>query len=80
MRSLTVHNIDDELYLRLREVAADQNFSLGATMKAAARNYVGLTKKKRDLSWMAGKWTKEEGEAFSRAIADTEEIDMEDWK
>jgi hypothetical protein len=81
MKSLTVHNIPDELYLRLREVAADQNISLGATLKVAAGNYVGFTKKKRDFSMLKNMWTKEEGKAFDKYIEEAfEQIDEEDWK
>ncbi|MBI5358685.1 hypothetical protein HZB69_03640 [Candidatus Amesbacteria bacterium] len=81
MKSLTVHDIPDELYLRLREVAADQNLSLGATFKVAAGNYVGLTKKKKDFSMLKKMWTKEEGEAFDKYVEEAfEQIDEEDWK
>ena len=81
MKSLTLHNIDDAVYLRLREIAADQNLSLNATAKSMLGDYVGLTKKKRDLTWLLSKkWTPEEIENFDDAISDSEKIDEKDWK
>ncbi|MEK7119607.1 MAG: hypothetical protein AAB457_03615 [Patescibacteria group bacterium] len=81
MKSLTLHNIDDVLYQRLVEIAADQNLSLNTTAKSVLGDSLGLTKKKRDLSWLfSKKWTAKETTAFDKAIADTEKIDAEDWK
>lgn len=81
MRSITVHNIDEDLYQKLREAAQRQNLSLGATFKVAAGNYVGATKKKKDFSMLKNMWTKEEGEQFDKDIEEAfEQIDEEDWK
>ena len=83
MKSLTIHNIDDLLYQRLAEVAADQNLSLNATVKSTLGDALGTSnkRKKRDLSMLFGMWTKEEGEAFDKYLKEEcERIDPEDWK
>ena len=46
MKSLTLHNIDDVLYQRLVEIAADQNLSLNTTAKSVLGDSLGLTKKR----------------------------------
>lgn len=81
MKSITVHNIDDVLYRRIAEAAAEQNLSLNASIKSTLSDAHGITKKKkkRDLSWMVGLWTKEEGEQFDKDIEEAfEQIDPED--
>lgn len=81
MKSLTLHNIDDAVYIRLREIAEDQNLSLNVTAKSMLRDYVGLTNKKRDLTWLfSKKWTLEERNFFEDALSDSEKIDEGDWK
>lgn len=81
MKSLTLHNIDDAVYIRLREIAEDQNLSLNATAKSLLGDHVGLTHKKRDLSWLfSKKWTTKELKNFDDALSDSEKIDEGDWK
>lgn len=83
MKSITVHNIDEVLYRRLAEVAADQNLSLNTTIKSTLSDALGVNNKKqrRDLSWLfAKKWTVEDSKSFEEAVADSEKIDAEDWK
>jgi len=82
MKSITLHNIDDVLYRKLAEVAADQNLSLNAAAKIAMGDGLGISKRKkvRDLSWLfAQKWSKEEADEFDKAVADNEKIDSQDW-
>lgn len=39
-----------------------------------------IKKKKRNLSYLFGMWTREEGEAFDKYIEEScEQIDWEDW-
>lgn len=83
MRSITLHNIDEDLYQKLAEIAQRQNLSFNATAKTVLGDAVGIDakRKKRDLSWLfAKKWTEEESKSFDKAITDSEKIDEEDWK
>jgi hypothetical protein len=83
MKAFTLHNVDDELYKRLVLEAEEKGWSLNVVAKNKLSEAYGLggAKKKRDLSWMRGLWTKEEGEKFDKLIEEEfEQIDEEDWK
>jgi len=81
-KSFTLHNLDYDLYTFLLAEAGARDTSLNNVTKSLLREAAGLTsgKKKRDLSDLAGSWTKEEAEEFDRNIADTEVIHPDDWK
>lgn len=81
--SLTLHRIDDDLYTQLVAEASSRGWSINATAKTKLRDSYGLGKGKkyRDLSWMKGLWTKEEGKKFDKYIEEAfEQVDEEDWK
>ena len=81
---LTLHKIDDDLYRRLVLEAEERGWSANTTAQTRLRAAYGLGMKRkryRDLSWMRGLWTKEEGKKFDRYIEEAfEQIDEEDWK
>ena len=83
--SLTLHNMDAELYKLLVVEAESRGWSLNKTGKAVMGDGLGLVKKKkkkhRDLSWMKGVMTSEEWDQFDKIIEEEfEQIDEEDWK
>lgn len=80
--SFTLHNLDPDLYAFLMAQANARDTSLNNVTKQLLRDAAGLTtkKKKRDLSDLAGSWTKTEAEEFDKNIADTEVIHPDDWK
>lgn len=81
-KSLTLHNLDHDLYTLLLAEAETRETSLNAATKILLRERVGLTikKKKRDLSWLfKNKWTREEADEFDKNIAGTEVINPGDW-
>jgi len=83
MSSITLHNLNQELYERLVEEATDKGLSLNKIAQKILGDAMGVTKtkKKRDLSRFVGMWTKEEADKFDRIIEEEfEKIDKEDWK
>lgn len=81
-KSLTLHNLDHDLYTLLLARASATDTSLNNVMKNLLRDATGLSlkKKKRDLSWLfKNKWTQEESREFDKNIADTEVIHPGDW-
>lgn len=81
--SLTLHNIEDELYQLAVDEAGRRELSLNKTILGWARKGAGVTKRKKksDLSEFFGMWTKKEADEFDKIIEETSErIDPEDWK
>ena len=83
MKPITLRNLPPEVARFVRKKAQADKTSLNKTVigllaeSAGARTKPG---KKRDLSWLAGSWSKEEADAFDRALAEQRQIDPEMWK
>lgn len=83
MKSITIHDLDKELYASLQSQATSQSTSLNKTIKQLLRKSLGLTQKraeKRDFSKFFGVWSKKEADAIDKVLEDFEKIDEEDWK
>jgi len=83
MRSITIHNLDDNLDTLIRGEAKSWGLSLNKTIKRLLEQSLGITHKyrrKSDFSEFFGLWTKKDAEEFDRAVRDFEKIDREDWK
>ena len=84
MKSITIHDLESELYASLRSQAASQGLSLNKTIKQILRESLGFANKrakKRDLSKFVGVWSKKEADEFDKIINEEfETIDEEDWK
>lgn len=82
--SITLHNIDPVISQKLVEKANRDGLSLNKTAQKLLGDALGVskvkTKKKRDLSWLYGSWTKKEAEEFDKATEVFERIDPDDWK
>ena len=82
MNSITLHQIDDNLYKSLVSDAREKGQSLNATAKKRLGEVYGLGEKKkkyRDLSFMVGMWTPEEGKRMFAAIDECcERVDLVD--
>ena len=78
----TVRGIPEDLEHQLRERARWSGESLNRTLIRLLREAVGLnpTRKKRDLSALAGTWSHEEADEFDREVRQFEEIDDELWR
>jgi plasmid stability protein len=83
MKSITVHDLDKDLYSSIQSRASSQGISLNKTIKQLLRKSLGLTQKradKRDFSKFVGVWSKKEADAIDKVLEDFEKIDEEDWK
>lgn len=83
---ITLKNIDDEVLKRLKAEAKRRGIDLNTYILKIFKKVVGLdTDKDRDdvyhdLDYLAGTWTEEEAEAFTKATEDFEKIDKELWQ
>ena len=83
MKNMTIRNIPDEVALFLSERSASEGRSMNAVVVSLLTRAAGLEpehRKRRDLSWLTGSWTKEESRRFDNAIADRRKVREEDWK
>lgn len=82
MKSITIHNLDDQLDKLLREKAEQEETSLNKVIKNLLHESLGISKQqqKHDFSEFCGVWSKEEFEEFEDSTKDFEKIDSQDWK
>ena len=82
MKPITLRNLPPRVAQAIRKKAATEKTSLNKAVIGLLEVSTGNSKpeKKRDLSWLAGSWSKEEADAFDRALAEQRQIDPEMWK
>ena len=83
MKTMTIRNIPDEVATFLSGRAAREGRSINATTVSLLTKAAGLepsSRKRRDLSWLAGSWTPAEAKRFDAVVADCRKIDVEGWK
>ena len=83
MKSITIHNLDEDLARNIRQKARRQGTSLNKTIKELLRESLGISGKKRayaDFSEFFGVWSKQEAKKIESALEDSERIDPEDWQ
>lgn len=83
MNQMTLRQIPDQVGERIRKLSAENGESINKTtlkllMKATGCEVAG--RKKRDLSSLAGTWSKKEAEDFEEAVKIFEQVDEELWK
>ncbi|MBQ6247303.1 MAG: hypothetical protein IJK04_10590 [Kiritimatiellae bacterium] len=83
MKDLLIQNIPDEVVSFLSERAAREGRSMNAVTVSILTRAAGLEPehcKRRDLSWLAGSWTKEESRRFDNAVSDCRKAREEDLR
>lgn len=84
MNSITIHNLEDDLELSIREKAKQQHESMNKTIKKLLRQSLGLEKNmnnhKEDFLDIFEKWTKKDLEEFENAISDLNKVNPKDWE
>ena len=83
MKTMTIRNIPDEVAAYLSGLAASDGRSVNATAVALLSKVAGLESprpRRRDLSWLAGTWSEEEGRRFDAALAECRTVNAEDWR
>ncbi len=83
MKDLLIQTIPDEVVPFLSERAAHEGRSMNAVTVSILTRAAGLEPehcKRRDLSWLAGSWTKEESRRFDNAVSDCRKAREEDLR
>lgn len=83
MKSITIHNLDGELYAKLKDQADSLGLSLNKLVKRLLRSQMGLdpthNKKKRDLSFMVNPMSDKEFAQFQESLKVFDQIDPREW-
>lgn len=83
---ITLKNIDDEVLKRLQAEVNRRGIDLNSYIIKIFRKVVGLDTEKNkevvyhDLDYLAGTWSEEDAEAFTKATEDFNKIDKELWQ
>ena len=85
MKSITIHNLDEQLSEKIQQKAKEEGISLNKAIKKLLVEALGLeenkTQRRREQFLdLFGVWSKEEEQEFERRIADLETVHPEDWK
>ncbi|KAA3636573.1 MAG: hypothetical protein DWQ02_08015 [Bacteroidetes bacterium] len=83
MKSITIHKLDPELATAIEKIVQTTGLSQNKVIKKLLKKALGLEDNggpKRDLSKFAGKWSKEEADAFDESTANFEQIDEDLWQ
>lgn len=77
MKSITIHDLDDDLARKLEVYAKERSQSLNKSIKSILRASLGLPQETRyaDYSDVCGVWTVAEADAFDAAVEDLEQIE-----
>lgn len=84
MKSLTIHNIENEIAAAIEKMAHTTGLSQNKVVKKLLRKALELEeptpeKPKRDVSAFAGVWTPEEAAGFEQSQAIFEKVDEAMW-
>jgi len=82
MKSLTIHNMDDELAKAIKNLADSSGLSQNRVIKKLLRealNLSGENKPRQDFTEFCGIWTATEEKEFNQAVSDFEQVDEEMW-
>jgi hypothetical protein len=86
MKSLTIHNIDDNLHRLIRQKAAVQGTSMNKTIKAVLFKSFDMRQPQskpidnsKYFRQFLGAWNKRDYAEFQKATKSFETIDAEDW-
>lgn len=81
MKSITIHNFDDDLEKSLVNYSRRNDLSLNKSVKKLLRKALSIGEpKKEDFSDLSGIINKKEAKKIVKALLENEKIDNEDWK
>ena len=84
MKSITIHDLDDDLDEKIRTRAGKEGQSLNKTIKLLLGRALGVEERppdrREDFQDLLGTWSHADLEEFNRATEDFGEIDAMDWK
>jgi len=82
MKSITIHNLDDDIEEKVLELSKKWDLSLNKTIKKLLRKTLGLEGEVPDLKKydkFYGTWSKEEADSFEESIQIFNVVDDEAW-
>lgn len=84
MKSITIHNIDDETAKLIESKAKESGLSLNKTIKALLHKALGVSEsaqsKKSSFAEFFGVWSQDEFDEFVQKTSDLDKIDSSDWE
>jgi len=80
MKSITVHNIDQQLVELIEQKAKEWDLSLNKTIKKVLKGALTSANSNVELKDLAGTWSEEEYEQFNKNVELLSKVDLEDWK
>jgi plasmid stability protein len=85
MKSITIHDLDDELDHKIRTIASRDGLSLNKTIKKILRSALGLEPhcklaRRGEFQDLFGTWSKKELSEFQKKTADFSKVDPADWQ
>jgi plasmid stability protein len=85
MKAVTLRNLPPSLDRTIRQRAKQKGVSVNKVVIGLLQEHLGEAERRpvrhyHDLDELAGVWSKEEAEAFERALATQRSIDPEVWK
>ena len=85
MKSITIHDLDDELDREIREQAKKQGMSLNRTIKKLLKKALGLKSPKEpdsrgEFMDLFAVWSEEDFGEFIESTKDLDIVNAEDWK
>jgi hypothetical protein len=85
MKSITLHNLDDQLTELITRRAREKGYSLNRTIKELLNKALGITPdpekdKKQEFMDLFGVWSDEEYQEFEEQTKTFHKIDPDDWK
>lgn len=85
MSTLTIHSLDPQVEKKVRQKARRENKSLNRVLKELLEERYGQScaqtkKRSSEFKEFLGIWSTEDEQEFTRATAEFERIDDEDWR
>jgi hypothetical protein len=82
MKSITLHNIDDETVRLIEQISQEKGLSLNKTIQSILHESLGVNQDKGrlDFSDFSGVWSQEDFDLFEKGTQGFDQVDEEDWK
>lgn len=85
MKSITIHDIDDQMSALLKDIATKEGLSLNKTIKKLLANSLGIKShvsniKKQEFIEFFNSWSEDEAHSFRRNTHDLEDVDEGEWQ
>lgn len=84
MKSITIHNIDENTTALIEQKSREWKLSLNKTIQRLLRQSLGISSesqsKEDEFREFFGVWDDDDYQEFERNTADLRKIDPEDWK